>query len=221
MDQITYEGEWYREPLGTYTTGPPYLRAWNMDVQRLYRIYSNLSTRVYQKMVRTSPGFDKVMEKVQAGEDKEADKGEEKSGGLIINFIKLVSPRSTKAGEFTKRKVEVEVESGEIVNGKTDQQDVGCGENGGGVISNLISSFFNPSEEDKEAEKVKDIGNKRLKMDEEEDYAAPTTDEASNLIHSLVRDEADLGPLLTDYKKLLMFFSFLTTVTASLRVTPK
>lgn len=34
--------------------------------QRLYRIYSNLSTRVYQKMVRTIPGFDKVMEKVQA-----------------------------------------------------------------------------------------------------------------------------------------------------------
>ena len=77
-----------------------------------------------------------------------------------------MSPRSTKAGEFTKRKVEVE--PGEIVNGKTDQQDVGCGENGGGVISNLISNFFNPSEEDKEAEKVKDIGNKRLKMDEEE-----------------------------------------------------
>lgn len=145
-------------------------------------------------------------------EDKEADKGEEKSGGLITNFINLVSPRSTKAGEFTKRKVEdeveVEVEAGEIVNGKTDQEDVGCGENGGGVISNLISNFFNPSEEDKEAEKVKDVGNKRLKMDEEEgggggglidnivshlprsipDDAAPTTDEASILLHSLVKD---------------------------------
>ncbi|CAL9002882.1 unnamed protein product [Prunus brigantina] len=66
MDQITYEGEWYREPLGTYTTGPPYIRHWNMDVKRLYRIFANLSTRVYQKMERTIPGFDKIMEKVQA-----------------------------------------------------------------------------------------------------------------------------------------------------------
>lgn len=31
MDQITYDGEWYREPLGTFTTGPPYIRAWNTD----------------------------------------------------------------------------------------------------------------------------------------------------------------------------------------------
>lgn len=115
-----------------------------------------------------NPAFSSGAE--EQGEDKEADKGEEKSGGLITNFINLVSPRSTKAGEFTKRKVEDEVEvgAGEIVNGKTDQQDVGCGENGGGVISNLISNFFNPSEEDKEAEKVKDVGNKRLKIDEEE-----------------------------------------------------
>ncbi|XP_050382088.1 protein TIC 56, chloroplastic [Argentina anserina] len=66
MDQVTYGGEWYREPLGTYTTGPPYIQAWNMDVKRLYRIYSNLCTRVYQKMERSIPGFDKVMEKVEA-----------------------------------------------------------------------------------------------------------------------------------------------------------
>ena len=32
MDQITYDGEWYREPLGTYTRGPPYIRNWNKDV---------------------------------------------------------------------------------------------------------------------------------------------------------------------------------------------
>lgn len=32
MDQITYGGEWYREPLGTYTTGPPYIQHWNEDV---------------------------------------------------------------------------------------------------------------------------------------------------------------------------------------------
>jgi hypothetical protein len=33
MDQITYRGEWYREPLGSYTTGPPYIRHWNEDVK--------------------------------------------------------------------------------------------------------------------------------------------------------------------------------------------
>lgn len=32
MDQITYGGEWYREPLGSYTTGPPYIAEWNKDV---------------------------------------------------------------------------------------------------------------------------------------------------------------------------------------------
>lgn len=32
MDQITFRGEWYREPLGTYTTGPPYIAEWNKDV---------------------------------------------------------------------------------------------------------------------------------------------------------------------------------------------
>lgn len=35
MDQITYGGEWYREPLGTYHTGPPYVRHWNKDVRVL------------------------------------------------------------------------------------------------------------------------------------------------------------------------------------------
>lgn len=33
MDQLTYGREWYREPLGTYTTGPPYIRKWNRDVK--------------------------------------------------------------------------------------------------------------------------------------------------------------------------------------------
>lgn len=35
-------------------------------VQRLYNIFDNLSSRVYQKLERTIPGFDKIMEKVQA-----------------------------------------------------------------------------------------------------------------------------------------------------------
>lgn len=66
MDQITYDGEWYREPLGSYTTGPPYIRDWNRDVKRMFRIFHNLSYRVYNKLDRTIPGFSKVMEKVRA-----------------------------------------------------------------------------------------------------------------------------------------------------------
>lgn len=66
MDQITYGGEWYREPLGSFTTGPPYILHWNKDVKRLFRTFFNLSTRVYNKMERTIPGFSTIMEKVEA-----------------------------------------------------------------------------------------------------------------------------------------------------------
>ncbi|KAL2901909.1 Protein TIC 56 chloroplastic [Bienertia sinuspersici] len=66
MDQITFGGKWYREPLGTYTTGPPYIRHWNNDVVELFEIFHDLSTQVYEKLARTIPGFDKVTEKVQA-----------------------------------------------------------------------------------------------------------------------------------------------------------
>lgn len=43
MDQITYDGKWYREPLGSRHTGPPYIKHWNKDV-KVYHIiayYSN------------------------------------------------------------------------------------------------------------------------------------------------------------------------------------
>ncbi|TYH77627.1 hypothetical protein ES332_D04G167000v1 [Gossypium tomentosum] len=66
MDEITYGGEWYREPLGTYTTGPPYIRHWNKDVKRIFRIFYNLSSQVFNKLDRTVPGFNAIMEKVQA-----------------------------------------------------------------------------------------------------------------------------------------------------------
>lgn len=65
MDQITYGGEWYREPLGSYTTGPPYIDDWNRDVMRLFEIFHDLSVQVYNKLERTVPGFGTVMEKVQ------------------------------------------------------------------------------------------------------------------------------------------------------------
>ncbi|XP_039145397.1 protein TIC 56, chloroplastic isoform X2 [Dioscorea cayenensis subsp. rotundata] len=69
MDLITCEGEWFREPLGSFTTGPPYIQRWNKDVKRMFRIFSNLSYRVYNKLERTIPGFDVVMQKVKADTD--------------------------------------------------------------------------------------------------------------------------------------------------------
>ncbi|CAK9183128.1 unnamed protein product [Ilex paraguariensis] len=66
MDQITYGGEWYREPLGSYTTGPPYIDEWNTDVLKLFEIFHNLSVQVYSQLEKTIPGFSTVMEKVQA-----------------------------------------------------------------------------------------------------------------------------------------------------------
>lgn len=39
MDQITYGGEWYREPLGAFTTGPPYIQDWNEDVEVCFRFF--------------------------------------------------------------------------------------------------------------------------------------------------------------------------------------
>ncbi|KAF2288487.1 hypothetical protein GH714_007879 [Hevea brasiliensis] len=66
MDKITFGGKWYREPLGTYTTGPPYIRHWNKDVKRIFRIFYTLSIQVYNKLERTIPGFNTIIEKVQA-----------------------------------------------------------------------------------------------------------------------------------------------------------
>lgn len=43
MDQITYGGEWYREPLGSHTTGPPYIEHWNRDVKVVLYFHYSLS----------------------------------------------------------------------------------------------------------------------------------------------------------------------------------
>uniref|UniRef100_A0A7N0UBU7 GYF domain-containing protein n=1 Tax=Kalanchoe fedtschenkoi TaxID=63787 RepID=A0A7N0UBU7_KALFE len=65
MDQITYNGEWYREPLGSHTTGPPYIEQWNKDVRRLIEIFESVAPRAYQKLVETLPGIETVMEEAR------------------------------------------------------------------------------------------------------------------------------------------------------------
>ncbi|KAL8504893.1 hypothetical protein ACS0TY_016185 [Phlomoides rotata] len=66
MDQITFDGEWYREPLTSYTTGPPYIAESNEDNEEFFEIYHDLSHDAYEDLVQRLPGFDKIMEKVQA-----------------------------------------------------------------------------------------------------------------------------------------------------------
>eukprot|EP00256_Glycine_max_P069461 XP_025984056.1 protein TIC 56, chloroplastic isoform X2 [Glycine max] len=65
MDRLTFNGEWYREPLGSFTTGPPYLEHWNRDVMRLYKIFDDLNTELYEHMENSIAGFDKIMEKIR------------------------------------------------------------------------------------------------------------------------------------------------------------
>ncbi|GKC73072.1 protein TIC 56, chloroplastic [Tanacetum coccineum] len=38
MDLIAYGGQWYSEPLGAFTIGPPYIQDWNEDVKLLSTI---------------------------------------------------------------------------------------------------------------------------------------------------------------------------------------
>ncbi|QCE03306.1 protein TIC 56, chloroplastic [Vigna unguiculata] len=65
MDRLTFNGEWYREPLGSYTTGPPYLQHWNEDAMELYKIFEDLNSELCYHMENSIAGFDKIMDKVR------------------------------------------------------------------------------------------------------------------------------------------------------------
>ncbi|XP_015897423.3 uncharacterized protein LOC107431065 [Ziziphus jujuba] len=157
--------------------------------------------------------FSRLIHGGEAEAEKE-DKEEEKSGGIITNFISnLVAPLSPKAGQVTEQEHEVD----EI--GKGDSKSVEDGGNGGGIINNLISNLFHQSnggggekregDKEEEEENMNFVGGrKKAKIDKEEgeerggiidsfvshlprslpDDAAPTTDEVFILIHSIVKD---------------------------------
>lgn len=74
MDHITTGGKWYREPLCSFTTGPPYIADWNKDVLKLFKTFHTMSVMTYQKLVKAIPGFDQIMAKVQADADEKAEK---------------------------------------------------------------------------------------------------------------------------------------------------
>lgn len=63
MDQITYDGKWYREPLGTFTTGPPYIREWNTDTLEFFNSFVNFNEAFLNTLFESIPGFSRVFEK--------------------------------------------------------------------------------------------------------------------------------------------------------------
>ncbi|KAL6519519.1 Protein TIC 56, chloroplastic [Orobanche gracilis] len=64
MDQITYGGEWYREPLGKFNTGPRYIRKWNDYVMKVLMNFSIAHSEAQEKMEMAVPGFHKFSEQV-------------------------------------------------------------------------------------------------------------------------------------------------------------
>ncbi|GMN40405.1 hypothetical protein TIFTF001_009628 [Ficus carica] len=131
---------------------------------------------------------------LEATEEEEEEEEEEKrSGGIIANLISnLVSPLSPKAGQVSSAQ-----------NGEE------AGQNGQvSSVSNLISNLFHHSADGKQGDdlKKKKVDNEGKEKDEETglvgiidnivshfptsipDDAVPTTDEASLLIHSIVKD---------------------------------
>lgn len=66
MDQITYSGKWYREPLGSFTTGPPYIQLWNEEVEELFECFVNLNDEVVSVLKEAMPGFKPFMKKLEA-----------------------------------------------------------------------------------------------------------------------------------------------------------
>ncbi|GMN20942.1 hypothetical protein TIFTF001_045408 [Ficus carica] len=124
---------------------------------------------------------------------EDTEEEEKRSGGIIANLISnLVSPLSPKAGQVSSAQ-----------NGEE------AGQNGQvSSVSNLISNLFHHSADGKQGDdlKKKKVDNEGKEKDEETglvgiidtivshfptsipDNAVPTTDEASLLIHSIVKD---------------------------------
>ncbi|KAK4342688.1 hypothetical protein RND71_038504 [Anisodus tanguticus] len=116
-------------------------------------------------------------------DSKGGDKGKEEGGGLINHIISnLMSPRVGEANNKEKNNIF-------DVKDEDEKEDIACKveeksgneSGGGGLINNLISIFFQPTENA--------VGNQENNSGEEQkNDAVPATDEASILIHSIVHD---------------------------------
>ncbi|PWA91436.1 hypothetical protein CTI12_AA093300 [Artemisia annua] len=87
MDRITYSGQWYREPLGSFTTGPPYIQDWNEDVEDFIDSYQQFTEMMCEFLEESIPGFNKVLDKVDA-EAEEKYRRRMASGKKKIEAIK-------------------------------------------------------------------------------------------------------------------------------------
>ncbi|XWS67283.1 hypothetical protein CRYUN_Cryun05aG0274400 [Craigia yunnanensis] len=142
----------------------------------------------------------------------EGGKDEEKGGGLLYHIISnLVTPSSPKRGNITQGKVEAFDGTSENESGFRSAEEVG---GGGGLINNIISNLFHHSDDDVRESKEENKKEEMVKVGEENkaekteeggggggiidnfvsclptslpDDAAPTTDEATILIH-IVQD---------------------------------
>lgn len=95
MDQITYGGNWYREPLGTFTTWPPYIEHYAEDVEDIMEEYVEFMDVVRTFLKSVVPGFGKVIAKVDAEAHEKAKKRKER-GKQKLEEIKL--ERARQAG---------------------------------------------------------------------------------------------------------------------------
>ncbi|KAK9196178.1 hypothetical protein WN943_004306 [Citrus x changshan-huyou] len=144
--------------------------------------------------------------------DAEGKDDEERKGGLLDHIIhNLVSPLSPRAGDVNQKKDEVfgskDIGARSENEGSGSEEEVGnVNSGGGGLIKNVIPNFFRPSEQAQVTENEKK--NEEVKKDDEggggggsiignivshlptslPGDVAPTTDEASILIHSIIHD---------------------------------
>uniref|UniRef100_A0A803MK47 Uncharacterized protein n=1 Tax=Chenopodium quinoa TaxID=63459 RepID=A0A803MK47_CHEQI len=199
MDQITYGREWYREPLGSYTTGPPYIRRWNRDVKRIFKVFEDLSFQVYKKLNRTIPGFEEVMKKVEedatAREENRKQRRKAEKEAETEAYIerykhnllsKLTSPRPTTEGNEDHA---FEVNNDHHENGNARVRDV---KNDGG--EERLEGRNEEKEVIKKVDEESEVGNIHsnggsLISNLVQDVAAPEGDEASILIQSIRWDD--------------------------------
>ncbi|GAU13923.1 hypothetical protein TSUD_262500 [Trifolium subterraneum] len=64
MDQIAFSGEWFREPLASYTTGPPFMKRWSDAVMRYYEFIAGVFGSGDDHLSYNLAGYDKIKKKI-------------------------------------------------------------------------------------------------------------------------------------------------------------
>ncbi|GAB2265382.1 Protein TIC 56, chloroplastic [Dionaea muscipula] len=61
MDELVFGGKWHRDLLGSFTTGPPYIREWNREIMRLVFVVRFFVETLHIHLGEAIPGFDRAM----------------------------------------------------------------------------------------------------------------------------------------------------------------